>query len=357
MTIKATLAQVEAQLAKYDAPEAVRSGVIWLHSFMHSRCNGAPAKVAEILRRINPQEYPNKEQYIYQTARGSYFRKSSGAEAIETFNEIVDRLKQWDILEQQRGRVPFNENLRAWKRYNDYVTAKRARSAVCKFGAIQADTGLGKTACTKHYTLLNNHGLTVRIEMPSAPTLARFLVKLGSSYNISASLPTSARLIEIDEQVTSERVIIVENCQKAYHPQTGTCCLPIFSYLQELQDDRDCTVILTWTPVFATEVLHGKESRYFEQFVSRIGGYDDILVLPKPNKADLLSIVDQFEIRDRQGALAMLAEWSRQPGCLRLIYDRLQKAKVIARNRDLTLNHLEISAATTTTTYQEEDAP
>ncbi|MFA5263219.1 MAG: AAA family ATPase [Opitutaceae bacterium] len=346
LTAKGTLAHLEAQMVKNEAPEAVKEGSVWLHQFMHRCCSGSPALVASILKKISAQDYPNKEQYIYQIARGIYFKKAAGRQAIETFKEMIDRLIQWDRIEQTRGRVPFNENLRSWVLLRDYIDSRRALGAVCKFGAICAETGMGKTEGTKHYQLLNTHALTVRTEMPMPCTLARFVTYLGCCYNIPTSLSTSERLMAIDENVTEARTIIVENCQKAFNPKSGHIYLPIFYYLQELQDNRGCTVILTWTPQFEGEIIGGKHNKYFEQFISRIGGADEVLQLPRPNKADLRAIIEQFEIADSAAALPLLAEWSRQPGPYRLIFHRLQRAKMLAGKSGLRASHLERVAST-----------
>lgn len=346
-----SLADFEASSAHY--PAEVRDAANWLFQFKHERCNGSHDLVAATLKRISPTEYPDRGQYIYQVTTGKYFKNSVGKVAVSALNELAERLRAWDIIEQQRGKVPFNEKLSYWVAMRDYIDRKRALGTVCKFGAIEGETGTGKTAGTKYYQLLNNHCLTVRLEAPSKGSLSRFMVKLGSCYNISRSLSTSERLLEIDNNINETRTIIVENVQKLYNPKTGPN-QAIFSYLQELQDDTGCTVILTWTPVFRNEVLQGRDSRYFEQFVSRIGGIDDVLSMPRPKKADLLSIADQFEVVDAKNALPVLAEWSRQPGCLRLIYERLQKARLLAGNKELHSEHLAL-VSTTPLSRGEED--
>ena len=341
--VKASLADFESRSTHY--PEPARESAAYLFQFMHERCNGSPALVAEILRKLNPQDYPDKEQYVYQVTTGRYFRQGAGRLAVENLVELAQRLRQWDLLEQSRGRIAFNEQLRNWKLVRDYVDRKRDRGAVCKFGAIQGDTGEGKSACCAHYQLLNNHGQTVMLEAPSIPSLPRFLMKLGAAYNITRGLSTNERLIEIEKNVNDTRCIIIQNIQKLYNRKAGPN-QPIFNYLQELQDDTSCSIIVTWTPTFRDELTNGRDSKYFAQFVSRLGGIDDVLVLKRPNKADLLSILEQFEITDTKDALRIIAPWAFEAGAYRLIYERLRKAKLLAGKHRLTTAHIDLVATT-----------
>jgi hypothetical protein len=339
LTVRRDLGTFETSIAQY--PEAVKPGAAWLYQYMMQKCNGAPAIVAAQLRKIDPKTYPNREQYIYQVTTGRYFKHSKGEKAIAVFLDIIAALRRHEMLAEQTGRIAFNEELSSWIDLKNYIDRKRARETVCKFGAIEGDTGTGKTKGTKHYQLLNNHGSTVRFEAPSTPSLPRFLVKLGACYNILPGVRTHERVTKIEENVNETRTIIVENVQRLYNVKTGPY-QPIFSYLQELQDDTDCTIILTWTPVFRNELLRGKDHKFFEQFVSRIGGIDDVLSLDRRlPKKDLASIAEQFEVDDFAACYPLLNGWALQPGPLRMVYSRLQKAKVLARGKVVTLDHLE----------------
>jgi hypothetical protein len=338
LTVRRDLSQFEASIAHY--PEATKHASAWLYQFMMARCNGSPAIVAALLKKLEPSTYQNKEQYIYQVTTGRYFRQAAGEKAITALLEMVALLKKHELIAEQTGKVAYNEELSVWKKVRNYIDRKRARDAVCKFGAIEGDTGTGKTQATKHYTLLNNHGSTVRFEAPN-PSLARFLMKLGCCYNILPHVRTHERLAKIEENVNDTRTIIIENVQKLYNPKTGPV-QPIFSYLQELQDDTDCTIIMTWTPIFRSELMSGKDKNYFKQFVSRIGGIEDVLQLDgKLPKSDVQSIAEQFGVEDFAACYPLLNTWARQPGPLRILYSRLQKAKSLARGKAVTLDHLE----------------
>ncbi|MCX6950580.1 MAG: ATP-binding protein [Verrucomicrobia bacterium] len=337
--VRKDIAGFEAATAHY--PERAREAASFVFQFMNNRCNGSPALVAAVLKKLDAAAYENKENYIYQVTTGRYFKQATGAQAINALVEIADHLRRYDITASQAGKVPFNEKLSVWKDVRDYIDRKRARDAVCKFGAIEGATGTGKTAATKHYQLLNNHLTTVRFEAPSHPSLARFMCKLGACYNIAGTQRTNERILSIEENVNDTRCIIIENVQKLYNPKNGAN-QAVFSYLQELQDDTGCTIIMTWTPVFRKELTTGKDAGYFAQFVSRWGGMEDVLVLDrKPAKTDLRSIAEQFEIENFDACFPILKEWGSQAGPLRILYERCQKAKLLAGGKAPTVDHLE----------------
>lgn len=340
LTVRRDLGTFEAAIAHY--PEPTKLPTTWLYQYMMSRCNGSPAIVAAQLKKLDPVSYPDKEQYVYQVTTGRYFRTAPGEKAIAALIELVAVLKRHELLAEQAGRIAFNEDLSIWKSIRDYIDRKRARDTVCKFGAIEGATGTGKTAATKHYQLLNNHGSTVRFEAPSSPSLARFLMKLGACYNVLPHVRTHERLVKIEENVNDTRTIIVENVQKLYNPKTGAV-QPALSFLQELQDDTGCTIVMTWTPVFRRTLTAGPDASYFEQFISRIGGIEDVLVLDrKLPKADVLSIARQFDVVDIDDCYPILSGWAKQAGPLRILYSRLQKAKLLARGKAVTRDHLDM---------------
>jgi len=286
------------EMACAHYPDRAKPAAAYIFQFLHKRCNGSPALVANILKKLDADRYQNKENYIYQVTSGRYFRQASGEKAIDAVVEIADSLRKYDVNAEQAGKVSFNEKLSVWREVRDYIDRKRARDCVCKFGAIEGATGTGKTAATKHHQILNNHLTTVRFEAPSHPSLSRFISKLGACYNVSGSKSTNEKIIQVEANVNDTRCIIIENVQKLYNPKHGHN-QAIFSYLQELQDDTDCTIMMTWTPVFRKQLINGPDARYFEQFVSRVGGIEDVLQLGSQTAEERYPL-DREPVRDRR---------------------------------------------------------
>ena len=150
----------------------------------------------------------------------------------------------------------------------------------------------------------------------------------------------------------------MENVQRLYDERQGHN-QKVFSYLQKLQDDTDCTVILTLTPVFERKLRGKIADGYFEQFIGRAGGERDILVLEEfPSDDDVLAIAKSFGLKgvhvqtkrnEKTGAdetvytsehLPELVKIVRESGRVRCLFEALQEAKVQAGKKELTINHI-----------------
>jgi hypothetical protein len=253
--------------------------------------------------------------------------------------------------------MPFIETP-TWKEIDDYITAKRAPENPCKFGAVAGSTGTGKSRMLKRWALIHNHGNTAHVEAPSSGRLPRFQMKLGAQFGIPLTAETHERLVRLAECITSKRTIIVDNVQKLYNPKSGAN-QAVLNYLQELQDDTGCTIILSWTPVFTQTLAHETNTQYFEQFVGRLGGLDSIFELPEyAPKADLRAIQEKMRIGGGERALEMMRRWSREPGRLRILFQRLHLARLEAnddKSDTIKLAHLEAVDKKPVVVTREED--
>lgn len=344
LMIRKDLAHFEARIASY--PDEVRDDVIWLYQFNQSQFSGHYPLLANLVR--NEAKMELSDQYFYQVLGGKYFRRDPKDAkkvlgSVDRLKEVVEWLRRWAIFNSEAGGMPFVETP-TWHELNDYITATCAPENPCKFGAVCGSTGTGKSRMLKRYALLNNHGMTAHVEAPSTGRLARFQMKLGAAFGIPLSAETHERVVRLAECVTSKRRIIIDNVQKLYNPKTGAN-QPILNYLQELQDDTGCTVILSWTPVFSRTLADETNTQYFEQFIGRMGGLDNVHTLPEfAPMADIRAIREKYRVAGGDKALAIMKRWSREPGRLRILYRRLHLAKLNAnddQSRDIKLAHLE----------------
>lgn len=344
LMIRKDLAHFEARVSSY--PDEIRDDVIWLYQFNQSQFSGHYPLLAHLVRHEGKMAL--SDQYFYQVLGGKYFRpdpKKSGKVlgSIERFREVVEWLRRWAIFNSEAGGMPFVET-GTWLELEDYITATCAPENPCKFGAVCGSTGTGKSRMLKRYALLNNHGMTAHVEAPSGGRLARFQVKLGAAFGVSITAPNQERLVRLAECITSKRRIIIDNVQKLYNPKSGAN-QPILNYLQELQDDTGCTIILSWTPVFSKTLEDTTNTQYFEQFIGRFGGFDNIHNLPEyAPVADLRAIRDKYRVGGGEKAIELMKRWSRALGRLRILYVRLYLAKLAANDagaKEIKLVHLE----------------
>jgi len=160
-------------------------------------------------------------------------------------------------------------------------------------------------------------------------------VKLAACYHAKGSdvrHRATNRELAIRENVNNTRCIIIDNAQRLYDERRGSV-QPCFNYLLELQDDTRCTIILSFTEEFLKEDLTaGAAKDYFEQFIGRMGGLDNVLRLPEwTTAADLRVIARAFGLESGKGAMEYLHKWSRTRGRVRIVFDKLQIAQEFAK--------------------------
>jgi hypothetical protein len=258
---------------------------------------------------------------------------------LKTLEQIVQGLRQEALLAQLSGRVPFIETT-TWKDFSDYIDFKRGPDTVCKFGLIIGPTGSQKTACARQYQIRNNHGACVHIESPETPTMGKFITKLGRAYGVSEFHNLEKKRERINECVNDRSTIIVDNIQRMYRDRRGWD-QPIFNYLQQLQDDTNCTIILLCVPEFELTLSRGMDKGYFEQFEGRVGGQSEFLVLGEYAPSDdVLMIAQAFGLAEADKHLGELDQIARRRGRIRILFNALQKAKRAAGNSALTMKHV-----------------
>ncbi len=327
--------KVEALTAHYPPQQA--DEVRWLAGFLRERCSRNLSALCAIAKK---RKFDTHETTFSRILRGKMF-DDDGKPCIKlkTFEQIISALRQEDQLAALSGRVPFIETS-TWEDIKNYIDFKRAPDTVCKFGMILGPTGAQKGACEKHYAMLNNHGACVYIESPETPTMGKFKTKLGTAYGVSEFHNLEKKTLRINECVNDRSCIIVANVQRMFRERRGWD-QPIFNYLQQLQEDTNCTVILEGVLEFGNTLTVGMDKGYLEQFEGRVGGSSEFLVLPEyaPGE-DVLAIAEAFKLDDAKKNLDELQAIARQRGRIRILFNALQKAKRDAGERQLTMRHV-----------------
>lgn len=325
-------------------PEAIRDDFIWFGGFIRDRCNRNLEVLTHKTRKLG---FKTDKTTFSKLLRGRYQTDAEGNRTANpiisplNFAQIVDALRSETQLVWLSGKTPFIDT-GTWTEIEEYITYKRLPETICKFGLILGPTGSQKTTCLRRYVLLNNSGKCVHLEAPEKPTMGRFVRELATTYGIPERIAGEKLRIRITSNVTERKTIIVDNIQRLYKPAHGWN-QEIFNYLQKLQDDTNCTIILCAVPGFENTIRHEGEKGYFEQFVGRVGGWNDVLRLDEwTPRADIEAIAEAFKLQHVETHLPYLEKLSRQPGRIRILFNCLQKAKRLAdaAGQRLTIKHL-----------------
>lgn len=337
-------AAIEAVVAQY--PEEVRGDVRWLASYVRERCNGQLSVLEGIVRK---QGFPTTANVFYKVFSGKYFtpdpkRAGKIIGSIPNFQQIIGRLSAAYLIERATGAIPFIETP-TWTIISDYIDVRREADRVCKFGVIIGPTGAQKTACFKEVVRRNNHGKTVHIEAPHTPSMTQFITDLAARYNASIWSNQENKLRQIyAAAMLQDRTIIVDNVQRLYNPRAAGN-QPIFNFLQKLQDDSGCTVILSFTPDFEKILTEGADKGYFEQFEGRCGGRNSFLRLAEhAERDDVLTIARAFglQIAAKGADIEWLETLAHAKGRIRILFTALQEGakEAKARGEDFAIEHI-----------------
>lgn len=342
-TAKLQLDAISLDAKARHLPESMRENFVWLGSFVRDECNRDVGLLEDKFKALG---YKHDRTTWGKILRGLWNKTTNGSETTpclqeDKFNKAVEGLRKDARIKEQGGRVPFVMTPTAVDAFN-YIDLKRAPDRVNKFGIIIGETGSQKTSITSEYARRNNHGLVVRVEAPETPSMAQFMTDLARCYGYSAQASYPRKKAFVLEAVNARKTIIVENVQRLYDPRCGDK-QPIFSFLQKLQEDTGCTVILTLTPTFEKALLGGMSKAFFEQFEGRAGGRRTFLRLPAyPPEEDVVMIAKAFGLQQADRHADYLVKIAKEEGRIRRLFEDLQDAKISAEasKEKLTISHL-----------------
>lgn len=347
-------------------PESMRENLVWLGAFVRDACN----RDFEILtQRMTDLGYKHEKSTWSKVLKGQWQHDAKGRRtefpiiSEDRFNRAVNALRKDEAEREQMGAVPF-VNTPTARSIQNYLTLKRLPERVCKFGVVIGETGTQKTASFKEYRRLNNHGTTALVEAPERPSMGQFMTDLAREFGYSTQSGYQKKKDYVLQAVKRRTMIIVDNVQRLYDPKfKGN--QPIFNFLQKLQEDTGCTIIICFTPTFEKTFTEGflyddAKKRYsspkrgadtfFEQFIGRAGGIRSFLRLPEyPTEADVEAIATALRVRgaDNKAAKAELYDLACEPGRIRRLFEVLQQAKADAdaEGQPLHMNHVRAALA------------
>lgn len=329
------LAKLEANVAHY--PEPIRSAVVWIQNYWANSLRGN----GEALRVIGEKLGMDKGDSWYSNLlKGYNFQPKypaavwkEGGTAWSEFLEFFENLKRYAQQAARTGKQAMVVTP-TYRLTEGFINEVRALNAVCKIGGITGPTGSQKTRILRYYAEAYNHGSTTLVQAVANARLSALQRKIAE--RIRASNSAMERSGERDTLIRSffndSRTLIVDNAQRLYVDGAGSK-QPAFNWLLEVQEDTDCTVILCFTTDFTDTLTAGRAKGYFEQFVGRMGGMDNILRFPAYTPvADLRVIAKHYGLDAGPTALEKyLQPWSREDGRIRIVFHRLQRAQTFAK--------------------------
>jgi DNA transposition AAA+ family ATPase len=346
-TIKYDAVSIEARAGLL--PEPMREPFVWLMNYTREECNRDVDLLVEAFRAVGV--YHDKTTWA-RIFKGRWQQDANGKAlpspiiSSEKFGEAIMALRNNVRVEAIRGRVPFVETT-TWKSISRFIDIRRRPERVNKFGIIIGPTGSQKTACFREYSRRNNHGVCTWLEAPENGSVKEFVTRLAKPFGIGMKAAYDYKRAELFKAVKSDRCIIVDNTQDLYkerleHNQ------PAFAFLRRLQDETNCTIILSITPTFERVLIEGMMKGYFEQFEGRAGGRKNFLRLSEfaPDD-DVLEIARKLDLREAGKHTKELIQIARKPGRIRYLFEVLQDAKLEAEamQEKFTIDHVRAAAA------------
>lgn len=333
---------LEKQGAAY--PEEMREPFMWLGWFVRDIC---VRDLDVLMVRLKELGIQHDKTTLSKILRGRWNKDSHDRVldvpilALNKFLKLVETLRDHHRVQEMSGKVPFVETSTAKLIWN-YIDVRRGTERVNRFGVIVGFTGNQKTASYKEYQRRHNHGLCTWQEAPENGSMREFLVTLGVKYGGSYSDSYDKARQRVFRTVKRTNTIIVDNAQALYRAKSGVD-QPVFNLLRRLQDERECTVILSITPEFHNRLTQQMFQGYFEQFEGRAGGRRKFLILPEyPPDDDVLEFAEAFKLRDAKKHLGYLVKIAKEPGRVRSLLEDLQTAKMTAEmdGKALTIEHV-----------------
>lgn len=320
-------------------PEKLRDPVLWLGSYMRDECGRSLDVLGGRAHKLGVEI---DKTTFSKVLRGRWQLDAEGNPLptpviSETkLLKAISALRQDARLRAQGGKVPFVETSVVRAQW-DYIDSKFTPDRVNKFGVIVGETGTGKNAALVEYAARHPIGMVVHVEAPENGSLPELISHIALRYGVGLTANRQWKRNKIFSVVNDRRCIIIENAQDLHNERYGHR-QPSFGFLRRLQDETNCTIILSMTPTGEKLLFEQFLKGYFEQFEGRVGGRRNFLRLPDyPPEEDVLLIAQAFGLRDAERHLEYLVKIAHERGRIRALFEDLQSAKVTAERKKTAL--------------------
>lgn len=336
-----TITEIGGLIAAY--PEEIKNDVLALYSYMLEKCSGKRKILAANLQTLG---FNKSETYFYKLFSGKWIERGVFTASIDGIRAMAKAVKDAELGRLSTGVLPHTET-DIVRLIRNAIDAVRQRDNICKWLFIVGSTAGQKSYAANYYAASRASKDTFYFEAPATANLMALATRIARFFGCADSLATYRKVQWCEDNIRSNMCIIIDNAQRLYEPRRGLT-QPTFSFLQALQDITKCSIVLIFVDEATGEdSLHrtffGKDKGFFEQFIGRAGGEDQILRLPNERSdSDLLAFAKSagFKSRqDRETVLPFLKWLDRQSGKMRVALRTLQAASRFAasENRDITV--------------------
>lgn len=330
---------IETRTANY--PDTMRDATRWFAGFIRRRCSSNLGMLTAKTRKLG---FGVDESNFSKILRGRWNTDADGKPIApvlreKNFMQIVETLQREDALMDMACAVGFVET-DSYKEIENYIKIRQSPERICKFGLIAGPTGAQKSASFKHTCRKDRSGNTHHSECPEKSNLGELLMDVAFMFGKARGGATTTKKREISDCVNDRTTLILDNVQRLYKPDDGWN-QPLFSFLQKLQDEKNCCVIIALTLDSVDQMFKGKNRGFFEQFVGRCGGEHQFLIQPLfAPRTDILQFAEAFELRNAEKHIEYLEAISQLEGRIRVFLQALQEAKVEADGGPMTIEHV-----------------
>jgi len=326
-----SLGELEAKVDHY--PETAREATRAAQAFFVRHCDSNIERLRGLaLQKLKVNRSP---EYFSNWIKGYYYRGGAGnvgGQGLTEWLSFCEALIQHDRASSAADKLGFIET-GTTRAIANHVEDILDPSCPCRIAGIAGPTGSQKTASLALLALKRGFPRAIRVECNSRMSLPAFERKIANAYNCKVGRSGGSSLeeaIAAEWRNKQDRLVIIHNIQRAY--REGQKVQPVFEWLIEMQEEHQFPLVLEFKRDFHDKVLtKGEAADYFEQIVGRMGGTPNILVLPNVTPpGDIKAIARAYKIESKQG-LALLQEWCEAHGKIRVLFQRLYKARQFAK--------------------------
>ena len=326
-------------------PAEAVDATLAIRDYTLKHCEG---NLFTLVQHVQRKGFNHGYNFFYQVLSGRYFGTDAKGKQQGAAKSILDVWRQLEVFDRfstKLANTRFVET-HVWHLMNNYVQRKRAPFTCCKFGAVRGRTGNQKSECFREIVRREPPGSITLIEAPETPNLALLIAELAFLLGAKKSDPQAVKREVIRSHFAQQdRVLVVENVQRCFDPRRHAR-QPVFDFLQKMQEDTRCVVIISWTPV-ETEFDEAFSNDYFEQFVGRVGGLREVIEIDDYQcDEDILAIAESFGLAKPavEGAMTQLRSLVREKssGRVRALFNALQMSArdAYSRKETYTIKHL-----------------
>lgn len=328
--------EIEGLITLY--PAEVKQDVLDLYAYMVDKCQANRKILSAKLETLGIKKSDN---YLFKLFSGGWIEKGVFTASCDTIKTMAQTVRDAEIGRLASGIIPHTET-DIVRLMRNAIDAVRQRDNICKWLLVVGSTAGQKSYSARYYAASRPNRDTFYMESPATANLMPLASRMSKFLGCSESVATYRKVQWVEDNAKPNHCFIIDNAQRMYEPRRGMT-QPTFSFLQAVQDITKCTIVLIFVDEATVQgdslarVMDGNDRGFFDQFVGRAGGEDQILRLPSiRSDRDLLAFAESAGFKnadDRRAILPFLKYLDRQRGSMRIPLRVLQAASRYAASQ------------------------